>query len=160
MQTTFEFMLPRGYVDENGEVHRNGTMRLATAADEILPLRDPRVQQNGGYLSIILLSRVITKLGTLPAISTKVIENLFTVEIAYLQDLYQRINLADTPVYKAVCPKCGEEMCIRDRMCPFVPAKNSHRSAFCPNLARFPASTRSEHRLSHTAWSKFRTARP
>ena len=63
MQTTFEFMLPRGYVDENGEVHRSGTMRLATAADEILPLRDPRVQQNGGYLSIILLSRVITKLG-------------------------------------------------------------------------------------------------
>ena len=110
MQTTFEFMLPRGYVDENGEVHRSGTMRLATAADEILPLRDPRVQQNGGYLSIILLSRVITKLGTLPAISTKVIENLFTVDIAYLQDLYQRINLADTPVYKAVCPKCGEEI--------------------------------------------------
>ena len=100
MQTTFEFMLPRGYVDENGEVHRSGTMRLATAADEILPLRDPRVQQNGGYLSIILLSRVITKLGTLPAISTKVIENLFTVDI----------NLADTPVYKAVCPKCGEEI--------------------------------------------------
>lgn len=110
MQTTFEFMLPRGYVDENSEVHRSGTMRLATAADEILPLRDPRVQQNGGYLSIILLSRVITKLGTLPAISTKVIENLFTVDIAYLQDLYQRINLADTPVYKAVCPKCGEEI--------------------------------------------------
>ena len=110
MQTTFEFMLPRGSVDENGEVHRSGTMRLATAADEILPLRDPRVQQNGGYLSIILLSRVITKLGTLPAISTKVIENLFTVDIAYLQDLYQRINLADTPVYKAVCPKCGEEI--------------------------------------------------
>lgn len=108
MQTEFEFVLPKGYVDGNGDVHRNGVMRLATAADEILPLKDPRVQQNGGYLSIILLSRVITKLGTLPAITNKVIENLFTVDIAYLQDLYQRINMADVPNYKVTCPKCGE----------------------------------------------------
>ena len=71
-------------------------------------IKDPRVQQNGGYLSIILLSRVITKLGTLPAISTRVIENLFTVDIAYLQDLYQRINMEDVPTYHVMCPKCGE----------------------------------------------------
>ena len=108
MQTEFEFVLPKGYVDGEGNVHRTGVMRLATAADEILPLKDPRVQQNGGYLSIILLSRVITKLGTLPSISTRVIENLFTVDIAYLQDLYQRINMEDVPAYRITCPKCGE----------------------------------------------------
>ena len=68
-QTEFEFELPRGYVDQNGEVHKRGVMRLATAADEIMPLRDPRVQQNPGYLTVILLSRVVTKLGTLQAIN-------------------------------------------------------------------------------------------
>ncbi len=107
MQTEFEFALPKGFVDGEGNLHKKGTMRLATAADEILPLRDPRVQQNSGYLSIILLSRVITKLGTLPSISTKTIENLFTADIAYLQDLYQRINIDDLPSYKLECPKCG-----------------------------------------------------
>lgn len=85
-------------------------MRLANAGDEILPLKDSRVQQNPGYLSIILLSRVITKLGTLPLVSTGVIENLFTADLAYLQDLYQRINTMEMPMYHAVCPKCGEEI--------------------------------------------------
>ena len=108
MQTEFEFDLPKGYVDANGDLHRKGTMRLATAADEILPMRDPKVQQNPGYLSIILLSRVITKLGTLPNINTRVIEGLFTMDLAYLQDLYQRINMADTPAYKVACPHCGQ----------------------------------------------------
>jgi hypothetical protein len=107
VQTEFEFELPKGYVDANGDVHKKGTMRLATAADEILPMKDPRVQQNAGYLSIILLSRVVIKLGTLQAMSTKVIENLFTADIAYLQDLYQRINMMDVPGYQAACPKCG-----------------------------------------------------
>ena len=83
-------------------------MRLATAADEILPLRDSRVQQNSSYLSIILLSRVITKLGTLPAINNKVIEDLFTMDLAYLQDLYQRINMSEMPSYTVTCPHCGE----------------------------------------------------
>lgn len=106
--TEFEFDLPKGYIDPAGTLHKHGVMRLATAADEILPLKDPRVQQNGGYLSIILLSRVVTKLGTLPSISTRVIENLFTVDIAYLQDLYQRINMEDVPAYHITCPKCGE----------------------------------------------------
>lgn len=110
METEFEFELPRGYVDKSGEIHRRGTMRLATAADEILPLRDPRVQQNAGYLTIILLSRVITRLGTLSAINTKVIEGLFTMDLAYLQDLYQRINTAELPAYKVVCPHCNQEI--------------------------------------------------
>ena len=108
MQTEFEFTLPKGYVDANGDLHRKGIMRLATAADEILPLRDPRVQQNSSYLSIILLSRVITKLGTLPTINNKVIEGLFTMDLAYLQDMYQRINMSDMPSYKVTCPHCSE----------------------------------------------------
>ncbi len=110
METEFEFELPKGYVDKNGDVHRRGTMRLATAADEILPLRDPRVQQNQGYLTIVLLSRVITRLGTLSTINTRVIEGLFTMDLAYLQDLYQRINMSDLPVYKVVCPHCNQEI--------------------------------------------------
>lgn len=109
MQTEYEFMLPRGYVDANGDLHRKGTMRLATAADEILPLRDPRVQQNSSYLSIILLSRVITKLGTLPAINHKVIEDLFTMDLAYLQDMYQRINMSEMPSYQMTCPHCEQQ---------------------------------------------------
>ena len=85
-------------------------MRLANAADEILPLKDPRVQQNPGYLTIILLARVVTRLGSMPAVDTRVIENLFTMDLAYLQDLYQRINTMEFPVYKAVCPHCKKEI--------------------------------------------------
>jgi len=110
METEFEFELPKGYVDANGDVHKRGTMRLATAADEILPMRDPRVQQNASYLTIILLSRVITKLGTLSTINTRVIEGLFTMDLAYLQDLYQRINMSDMPTYKVVCPHCNQQI--------------------------------------------------
>ncbi len=110
METEFEFELPKGYVDKNGDVHKRGTMRLATAADEILPMRDPRVQQNAGYLTIILLSRVITRLGTLNSINTHVIEGLFTMDLAYLQDLYQRINMSDMPTYKVVCPHCNQQI--------------------------------------------------
>lgn len=109
-QTEFSFVLPKGYVDNTGILHREGVMRLANAADEILPLRDPRVQQNPGYLSIILLARVVTKLGSLPAVDTRVIEGLFTMDLAYLQDLYQKINNMEMPVYKTICPHCGEEI--------------------------------------------------
>ncbi|MCD7887444.1 MAG: phage tail assembly protein [Clostridiales bacterium] len=109
MQTEFEFELPKGYVDQNGDVHKRGVMRLATAADEILPMRDQRVQQNAGYLTIILLSRVVTKLGTLSTINTRVIENLFTMDLAYLQDMYQRINMSEMPQYKVTCPHCGQQ---------------------------------------------------
>lgn len=109
-QTEYTFTLPRGYVDDTGMVHKTGTMRLANAADEILPLRDPRVQQNPGYLTVILLARVITKLGSLPAVDTKTIEKLFTMDLSYLQDLYERINTMEMPVYKGVCPHCGKEL--------------------------------------------------
>ena len=109
-QTEFTFVLPRGYMDEYGELHREGVMRLANAADEILPLKDPRVQQNPGYLTIILLARVVTKLGALPAVDTKTIEKLFTMDLAYLQDFYQRINTMEMPKYRGVCPHCGKEI--------------------------------------------------
>lgn len=107
-QTEYEFTLPRGYKDMDGTIHREGVMRLANAGDEILPLRDSRVQQNPGYLSVILLSRVITRLGSLPAVDTRVIENLYTMDLAYLQDLYQTVNTMETPVYKCRCPHCNQ----------------------------------------------------
>jgi len=110
MQTEFEFELPRGYLDSNGELQKRGIMRLATAADEILPMRDPKVQQNASYLSIILLSRVVKKLGNLPAISTRVIENLYTMDLAYLQDFYQRINMTEMPKYEVTCPHCSQKI--------------------------------------------------
>jgi len=109
-QTEYAFELPKGYVDENGTLHKRGVMRLATAADEILPMRDPRVQQNPGYLSIILLARVITKLGDLPMLDTRTIEGLFTADLAYLQNLYRQINEGDGLIITTSCPKCGEHV--------------------------------------------------
>jgi hypothetical protein len=107
IRTEFEFTLPRGYVDDQGRVHKKGTMRPATAMDEIAPLRDPRVQANEAYLTIILLSRVIVKLGDLPAISTRTIERLYAADLAYLQDLYRRINEVGANAVETTCPACG-----------------------------------------------------
>lgn len=111
-QTEFPFTLPRGYLDKHGELHKEGIMRLANASDEILPLKDPRVQQNPAYLSIILLTRVVTSLGTLAAVDTRVIENMFTMDLAYLQDLYQRINAMEIPNYHGVCPHCNKNITV------------------------------------------------
>jgi hypothetical protein len=94
-QTEIEFDLPKGYVDEAGNLHRHGVMRLATAADEILPLRDPRVQQNDAYLAVIVLARVIVRLGSLTDIHTGVIEGLYASDLAYLQRLYEKFNASD-----------------------------------------------------------------
>jgi len=94
-QTEIEFELPKGYVDESGTLHRRGTMRLATAADEILPLRDPRVQQNEAYLAVIVLARVITRLGSLADVHAGVIEGLYASDLAFLQRLYERFNAVD-----------------------------------------------------------------
>jgi len=107
LQTEFEFSLPGGYVDDSGTLHKNGKMRLSTAADEILPMKDSRVQQNPAYLSVILLSRVITQLGNLQDINTGTVENLFTPDFNYLQDLYNRINTTGSDAASASCPKCG-----------------------------------------------------
>jgi hypothetical protein len=94
-QTEVEFTLPRGYLDAECSLHRQGIMRLATAADEILPLRDPRVQQNPAYLAVVVLARVITRLGTLPDIDTRTIEGLFATDMDFLQRLYERVNSVD-----------------------------------------------------------------
>jgi hypothetical protein len=106
LQTEFAFSLPYGYVDGEGNLHREGTMRLATAYDEIAPLKDPRVQANPGYLVIILLSRVITRLGEVVTINPKVIESLFAGDLAYLQDLYRRVNTAGSNHLALTCPHC------------------------------------------------------
>src|SRR5919108_4799322 len=106
LHTEIEFLLPRGYVDEEGTLHRRGTMRLATAADEILPMKDPRVQANPAYLTVILLSRVITRLGDLRTITPKVVEGIFSGDLAYLQDFYRRINDNGNASVRATCPKC------------------------------------------------------
>lgn len=90
--TEIDFTLPKGYVDAEGTLHRHGVMRLATAADEILPLRDPRVQQNAGYLTVIVLARVITRLGALSDIDTRTIEGLFVSDLDYLQQMYETLN--------------------------------------------------------------------
>jgi hypothetical protein len=91
-QTEIEFTLPKGYLDSDGVLHKEGVMRLATAADEILPLKDARVQQNPAYLTVIVLARVITRLGALQDVNTKVIEGLFASDLNYLQTLYERLN--------------------------------------------------------------------
>ena len=107
LRTEFAFVLPRGYVDGTGTVHREGVMRLATARDEIIPQRDPRVRENEAYLTILLLSRVITKLGTLGQVNTGVIEGLFASDLAFLQDLYRRINAEGHTQAQVTCPACS-----------------------------------------------------
>jgi len=109
LQTEYEFALPKGYVDEEGNLHKKGVMRLATAADEILPMKDPRVQGNPAYLTIILLSRVVAKLGSLPDVNPRVIESLFVTDMAYLQEFYRRINENGTAKVKVICPKCEHQ---------------------------------------------------
>ena len=111
MQTEFNFTLPRGFVDDAGDLHRDGSMRLATAADEIVPLRDPRVVANQAYLVVILLSRVITRLGTLNDgnINAAVVERLFSADLAYLQDFYRRINENGHNRVAATCPSCATQ---------------------------------------------------
>ncbi len=107
LQTEFEFTLPRGYVDKEGNLHKQGVMRLATALDEITPLRDLRVTANQAYLAIILLARVVSKLGSLPDVNTGVIEKLFSADFAYLQDFYRRINENGTAKVSTICPECS-----------------------------------------------------
>jgi hypothetical protein len=112
LRTEYPFVLPRGYVDEEGRVHREGVMRLATGRDEIMPQTDPRVRQNAAYLSIILLERTVTSLGTLPSVDTFVVENLFASDLAFLQDLYRRINSEGRTEAAVTCPSCGHDFAV------------------------------------------------
>jgi hypothetical protein len=112
LRTEYPFTLPRGYVDEEGRVHRDGVIRLATGRDEIMPQTDPRVRQNPAYLTIILLERTVTKLGTLPSVDTFVVENLFASDLAFLQDLYRRINGEGHTEAAVSCPSCGHDFAV------------------------------------------------
>ena len=107
MQTQIEFTLPRGYVDERGEVHRSGVMRLATARDEIEPLREVEVRQNAAYLSVLLLARTVVQIGTVTEITPALIENLYAADFDHLQRLYERINTDGEVVGIVSCPDCA-----------------------------------------------------
>ena len=107
LRTEFDFVLPRGYLDADGVLHRHGTMRLATARDELLPLYDARVQENPAFTTGVLLSRVITALGTLPAVSSSVVENMYASDVAFLQDLYRRVNAEGHTRAAVTCPSCA-----------------------------------------------------
>jgi hypothetical protein len=101
-----EFQLPQGYIDRDGTLHRDGVMRLATAADEILPMKDPRVQNLPAYLIVILLSRVVLRIGTVTEVNPGVIERLFARDLDHLQDMYNRINGLVPPEVEVTCPHC------------------------------------------------------
>lgn len=108
LRTEFPFQLPRGYVDQEGTVHRDGTMRLSTARDELVPLRDVRVQENPAFLSVVLLGRVITRLGTLPRVHDGIVENMFASDLAFLQDFYRQINAEGHTRAAVQCPHCSQ----------------------------------------------------
>lgn len=112
MTTVYDFTLPRGYLGEEGELHRKGKMRLATAGDEISASRDPRVINNPAYMTLVLLAKVITELEGVPAVTATTMERLYTADLAFLQDMYQKINDIEIPVIKAACPKCGNTFTI------------------------------------------------
>jgi hypothetical protein len=112
MRTEFDFELPRGYVDGDGVVHRSGTMRLATARDELLPLYDERVQENAAFTTVVLLGRVVTRLGTVPMVNAQVIENMFASDVAFLQDFYRRVNAEGHTRAAVTCPECSQRFTI------------------------------------------------
>ena len=113
METMFTFTLPRGYLDPDGASHHTGTMRLATARDEIETAQDPRVQENGAYLSVLLLSRVVTNLGNVAQVTPDVIEALFASDFAFLEDLYERLNAAEPVVLGVNCPNCSKRFHVK-----------------------------------------------
>lgn len=112
LTTEFSFELPRGFVDAQGQVHRRGVMRLATARDELLPLRDHRVRDNDAYITVLLLSRVLVSLGDLPEVNPSTIEGLFTADLAYLQNLYQRLNIDGGTEAEVTCPHCSSDFTV------------------------------------------------
>lgn len=112
LHTEFSFELPVGYVDGSGAVHKSGVMRMATARDEIMPLRDPRVLDNEAYLSVILLARVVTRLGTVTSVNPGVVEGLFAADLAFLQDLYRRVNQEGHTRAAVSCPSCQHEFAV------------------------------------------------
>src|SRR5260370_7586318 len=138
LHTELAFALPRGYVDETGTMHREGVMRLATARDEILPQRDPRVRENEAYLTVLLLSRVVTRLGTVPQVTSGTIEGLFASDLAFLQDLYRRIKQEWHTQAAVTCPDCKHHFTVDTAggrlggSCRTRPPPPSRPSRTCP----------------------------
>jgi hypothetical protein len=112
LRTEFTFLLPRGYVDGSGTVHREGVMRLATARDELIPLRDDRVRENPAYLTVVLLARVVMRIGTVEDVHAGTIENLFAADLAFLQDLYRRVNTEGHTRAAVTCPACSHRFAV------------------------------------------------
>jgi hypothetical protein len=112
LRTEYPFTLPRGYVDDGGRVHREGVMRLATARDEITTQSDQRAKQNPAYLTVLLLERTVTTLGDVPIVDTFLIESLFASDLAFLQDLYRRINADGHTEVAVSCPHCGNDFAV------------------------------------------------
>jgi hypothetical protein len=112
LPTEIDFVLPRGFVDGAGRVHRSGAMRLATARDELLPLLDARVRENPAYLSVVLLGRVITRLGDLTNVDDRVVEGMWASDVAFLQDLYRRVNTEGHTKAAVTCPACDHEFTV------------------------------------------------
>ncbi len=110
--TEFDFVLPRGYVDDSGNVHHHGTMRLATARDELVPQIDPRVKEHHAYLGIVVLARVVTRLGDLDKVTTGVIEGMWATDVSFLQDLYRRVNTEGHTKAAITCPSCDHEFAV------------------------------------------------
>ena len=148
LATEYEFTLPKGYIDGDGNLHRTGVMRLATARDEIEPLRDPRVAQNDAYLTVAVLARVVTELGTLPEVTTRTIEGLFAADLAYLQDLYGIVNFGDPELIASL----GD-----DQSEPATPASDVAEAPTAPADGQ-PKRARSD-RSSGTTRAKARPAR-
>jgi hypothetical protein len=109
MKTEYAFTLPRGFVDAHGAVHRDGTMRLATARDEIEPLRDAAVRQNEAYVTVLLLARVVTRIGDIDNVTPEVIERLYAADFDHLQKLYERLNTDGEVVGSVTCPECAHQ---------------------------------------------------
>jgi hypothetical protein len=112
LRTEFPFVLPRGYIDASGTVHRDGVMRLATARDELVPLRDDRVRENSAYLTVVLLARVITRIGSIEDVHAGIVENLFAADLAFLQDLYRRVNTEGHTRASVTCPACSHRFAV------------------------------------------------
>jgi hypothetical protein len=112
LRTEFPFELPRGYVDGSGTVHRSGVMRLATGRDELVPLRDDRVRENPAYLSVVLLARVVTRIGTIEDVHAGIVENMFATDVAFLQDLYRRVNQEGHTRAGVTCPSCQHSFAV------------------------------------------------
>lgn len=112
LRTEYPFTLPRGFVDQHGTVHRDGVIRLATARDELSTQTDPRVRQNPAYLSVLLLERTVTRLGTLSTVDALVVESMFASDLAFLQDIYRRINQDGCTEADVRCPVCSHDFTV------------------------------------------------